>query len=92
MLQLIRKLISRLSMPEEVYVDSLGDYWEKSDFIPFILYSWEDCECPCLGYHYKDKTFPHCYRNLVQNYWGYWKLGNERLGKFTPLEKLNKSI
>ncbi len=79
MIKIIRKWIGKLTLPDNVYVCSLGDYWIEFPFIP----NYHNLKLS--GYVYRDYSNTYNYRQIKQNYWGVWEEVDSYLGLNSPL-------
>lgn len=85
MLQKLKNLVGTVTLPEDVYVCSLGDYWVETYFIPN-----DRGNLGFSGYLTRDYSHPHNYRKIEQDFWGIWEESTCWLGVNTPLPKLEK--
>ena len=82
----IRNLIGSWTLPENVYVCSLGAYWIHSIGIPDFSES--------LGlspYCARDYSHPHNYQEIRQSFWGVWEESSSWLGLHNPLPELKRT-
>lgn len=78
MLKLIKTFIGNLTLPKEVYVCQLGDYWIETLGIPAYNEIWERTVI--------DYSYPYSYQQIEQNWYGKWIKKDCWLGKNTPLK------
>ena len=83
-MKLLRKLIGSWTLPEDVYICSLGDYWIEVDGAPYTI------KCDRGIWYYEDSGYKYCYQKIKQSFWGVWIKETQWLNKDTELTKLIK--
>lgn len=75
---MIKRLISKLTRPKNLYIDTVGGFWVECLYRPDVTK---------YGWIYKDFSYSHNYQEVAKDWLGVWRKKPSWYSRSEPLQR-----